>query len=152
MPSPNEEHPVLEVVAPAGGPPTDGAKPPVTDPPLLIRIGTMMQSLREEARECDLDEGGRRRLTELHRRAVETIKEALSDELRAELDEFALPLGDTPSAGELQVAQAQLVGWLDGLFRGIQAAVFNQQVSAQRQLQELRGGGRSVGPDQGQYL
>jgi hypothetical protein len=50
------------------------------------------------------------------------------------------------------VAQAQLVGWLDGLFRGIQAAVFNQQVSAQRQLQELRGGGRSVGPDQGQYL
>ena len=127
--------------------------PAVSDAGVLIRIGTMMQSLREEVREMTLDEAARQRLTDIHRRAVEAVMEVLSDDLRGELADLALPLGDAiPTAAELQVAQAQLVGWLDGLFRGIQTAVVSQQMSAQRQLQELRQGRGPDGRAQGQYL
>lgn len=133
---------------PPGGPDS------VSDPAGLIRIATMMQTLREEVRGLPLDESGRERLTEIHRRAVEAIKETLSDDLREELDGFALPLEGTPTEGELRVAQAQLVGWLEGLFRGIQTAVFSQQMSAQRQLQELSNPGarREDQGLRGQYL
>ena len=136
------------IVMPTGG--RDGDV--VNDPASLIRIGTMVQALREEIKGISLDEAGRQRLAEVHRRTVDAVKEALSDDLREELSEFALPLPDgIPTTSELQIAQALLAGWLEGLFRGIQAAVFTQQAAAQRQLRELKGGPPDE-PGRGQYL
>jgi hypothetical protein len=135
-------------------PPTQIERDVVSNPAGLIRIGTMVQALRDEVRDISLDEPGRRRLTEIHRRSVDAIMEALSGDLREELAEFVLPLGEgVPSQGELLIAQAQLAGWLDGLFRGIQAAVFTQQMASQRQLEELRRGRPAITPgSEGQYL
>ena len=122
----------------------------VANPATLIRIGTMVQAMLDEVRQVTLDEDGRRRMSEIYQRAIDAIKETVSEELRDELSSLHLPFDDgTPSAAELRVAQAQLLGWLDGLFRGIQAAVFNQQLTAQRQLQQLQQGRR---PGDGQYL
>lgn len=130
----------------------------VTRPTKLIRIASMVRSLLDEARRAPLDDAGRRLLREIHERSVTELEEILSDDLKAELDEVTLPFtSDTPSESELRVAQAQLVGWLEGLFHGIQATLFTQQVAAQRQFEEMRsrralemGGGEQRGP--GAYL
>ena len=137
--------------APAGAGGAVGPGPAgVANPAALIRIGTMVQAMLDEVRQVTLDEDGRQRMSEIHQRAVDAIKETVSDELRDELSSLALPLGEgAPSEAELRIAQAQLVGWLDGLFRGIQAAVFSQQLTAQRQLQQLQQGRRR---GDGQYL
>ena len=104
-----------------------GGAEEVADPAELLRIGTMTKALLDEAGEATLDEAGRRRLTEIHRRAVGLVKEAVSPTLRDELSEFALPLGDgDPTEPELRLAQAQLIGWLNGLLTGIQAAAIHQ--------------------------
>lgn len=107
--------------------------PAVTDPSKLLRIGTMIRELLGEARRSPLDESGRERLREIYTRSVAELREVLSPELRGELDDLTVPLdGDAPSESELLVAQAQIVGWLEGLFHGLQASAWAQQVAAQQ--------------------
>src|SRR5262249_44960271 len=101
----------------------------VARPTKLIRIASMVRALLDEARRAPLDDEGRRALKEIHERSIKELEEILSDDLRKELDEVTLTFtGDTPSESELRIAQAQLVGWLEGLFHGIQATLFTQQM------------------------
>ncbi len=111
----------------------------VARPTKLIRIASMVRALLDEARLAPLDDAGRRRLKEIHERSVHELEGILSDDLRKELDDVTLPFtSDTPSDAELRIAQAQLVGWLEGLFHGIQATLFTQQMQAQQQFEEMR--------------
>jgi hypothetical protein len=111
----------------------------VARPTKLIRIASMVRSLLDEARRAPLDDAGRRALKEIHERSVHELEEILSPDLRRELDEVTLPFsGETPSESELRIAQAQLVGWLEGLFHGIQATLFTQQMQAQQQFEQMR--------------
>jgi hypothetical protein len=131
-------------------PPPDGEQPPpdgeegsereaVTQPSKLIRIATMVKSMLEEVRQASLDEAGRQRLRQIHERSVAELSEVLSEDLREELDEVMPPFDErTPSDSELRIAQAQLVGWLEGLFHGIQATMMTQQMMAQQQLEQMR--------------
>ena len=99
----------------------------------------MVKSLLEEVRNAPLDEAGRAHLAQVHSRSIAELKDGLAPELVEELDRIALPFGDgSPSDAELRIAQAQLVGWLEGLFHGIQTALFAQQMAAQAQLQQMR--------------
>ncbi len=117
----------------------DGEGEQVARPTKLIRIASMVRALLDEARRAPLDDAGRRSLKEIHERSVHELEEILSPDLRQELDEVTLPFSsDTPSESELRIAQAQLVGWLEGLFHGIQATLFTQQMQAQRQFEEMR--------------
>ena len=119
-----------------GGDPTGQ----IAQPAKVMRIGTMIKQLLEEVRAAPLDEASRARLREIHQTSIKELEEGLSPELREELDRLTLPFEDssTPSDAELRIAQAQLVGWLEGLFHGIQTALFAQQMAAQAQLQEMR--------------
>ena len=111
----------------------------VEQPAKVMRIGSMIKQLLEEVRNAPLDEAGRTRLAEIHRRSIAELKQGLAPELIEELDRIALPFQDeAPSDAELRIAQAQLVGWLEGLFHGIQTALFAQQMAAQAQLQQMR--------------
>lgn len=111
----------------------------VEEPAKVMRIGTMIKQLLEEVRGAPLDDAGRARLAEIHKRSLDELKDGLAPELVAELDRIALPFSDTaPSDAELRIAQAQLVGWLEGLFHGIQTALVAQQMAAQQQLQQMR--------------
>jgi proteasome activator-like protein len=111
----------------------------VTSPTKLIRIASMVRTMLDEVRRSPLDDAGRRRLREIHEKSLQELESVLSPDLRKELSEVVLPLtSDTPSESELRLAQAQLVGWLEGLFHGIQATLFTQQAMAQSQLEEVR--------------
>ena len=111
----------------------------VAQPAKVMRIGSMIKQLLEEVRNAPLDEAGRVRLAEIHRRSIEELKDGLAPELIEELDRIVLPFTDqAPSDAELRIAQAQLVGWLEGLFHGIQTALVAQQMAAQQQLQQMR--------------
>jgi hypothetical protein len=111
----------------------------VARPTKLIRIASMVRALLDEARRAPLDDAGRKALKEIHERSIHELEEILSDDLRTELDGVSLSFSsDTPSESELRIAQAQLVGWLEGLFHGIQATLFTQQMQAQRQFEEMR--------------
>jgi len=111
----------------------------VEEPAKVMRIGSMIKQLLEEVRNAPLDEAGRRRLADVHHRSIEELKDGLAPELVAELDRIALPFrDDSPTDAELRIAQAQLVGWLEGLFHGIQTALVAQQMAAQQQLQQMR--------------
>jgi hypothetical protein len=112
----------------------------VTAPAKVMRIGSMVKQLLEEVRASPLDEASRERLAEIYERSIVELGEALSSDLQEELRMLALPFrdGEVPSDGELRVAQAQLVGWLEGLFHGIQATLFAQQVVARQQLEQMR--------------
>jgi hypothetical protein len=111
----------------------------VTRPTKLIRIASMVRTMLEEVRRAPLDDAGRRRLAEIHAKSLQELESVLSPELQKEVEEVVLPLSsDTPSESELRLAQAQLVGWLEGLFHGIQATLFTQQALAQGQLEEMR--------------
>ena len=111
----------------------------VEHPGKVMRIASMVKQLLEEVRSAPLDEAGRARLAEIHRRSISELEDGLAPELVDELERITLPFGDNaPSDAELRIAQAQLVGWLEGLFHGIQAALFAQQMAAQQQLQTLR--------------
>ena len=111
----------------------------VEQPAKVMRIGTMIKQLLEEVRAAPLDEAGRQRLREIHDLSIHELEEGLSPELRDELERFSLPFdSDTPSEAELRIAQAQLVGWLEGLFHGIQTALVAQQMAARAQLEEMR--------------
>jgi len=111
----------------------------ISQPAKVMRIGSMVKNLLDEARSAQLDEGGRRRLREIYEQSVKELSDALSSDLSAELARMALPFTDeVPSESELRVAQAQLVGWLEGLFHGIQASLFAQQAAAAAQLEQMR--------------
>jgi hypothetical protein len=111
----------------------------IESPAKVMRIGSMVKQLLDEVRAASLDEAGRTRLREIYEISVRELASALSDDLAAELDRMAIPFGEgVPSESELRVAQAQLVGWLEGLFHGIQATLMAQQMAARAQLEELR--------------
>jgi hypothetical protein len=154
--------PGVEVVEPAAA----SQAPPqetVMEPAKLLRIASMVRQLLDDTRQASLDEGGRRRLTEIYQRSVSELGESISQDLKEELAELTPPLEETPSESEIRIAQAQLVGWLEGLFHGIQAAMFAQQAAARAQFEELRRrglpgaqpepDGQPTGPQtRGQYL
>ena len=112
----------------------------VTAPAKVMRIGSMVKQLLEEVRSSPLDDASRERLAEIYERSIVELTEALSPDLQHELRNLALPFkdGEIPSDGELRVAKAQLVGWLEGLFHGIQATLFAQQIAARQQLEQMR--------------
>ena len=178
MVSVTEQQPEEKTVVVVGpdGPPIGAVNDRDDDPSRLIeqpakvmRIGTMIKQLLEEVRSAPLDEKGRERLVDIHRKSIVELEDGLAPELRDELERISTEFteGSTPSEAELRVAQAQLVGWLEGLFHGIQAALVAQQMAARMQLEQMhRGrpalppglGGPSVRPDEpggrapGQYL
>jgi hypothetical protein len=136
--------PVL--VAPDGsGHPEDGSAGPdqqetVEQPAKVMRIGSMIKQLLEEVRAAPLDDASRARLREIYETSVRELAEGLSPDLRDELASLTLPFADdaAPSDAELRIAHAQLVGWLEGLFHGIQATLFAQQMAARAQLDQMR--------------
>ncbi len=139
----------VEGPAAAGAAPTiaadaddaEGAGAEVESPAKIIRIGAMVKQLLEEVRNTSLDEASRGQLRDIYERSLDQLKTALSPELGAELEElsFDFPDGTVPSEAELRMAQAQLVGWLEGLFHGIQATLVAQQMAARQQLEGMRG-------------
>jgi Protein of unknown function (DUF2587) len=128
----------------------DGEDPSrlIEQPAKVMRIGSMIKQLLEEVKAAPLDEASRSRLREIHKRSITELEDGLAPELREELERLSLPFedGTTPSESELRVAQAQLVGWLEGLFHGIQAALVAQQMAARLQLEQMRSGGRPALP------
>ncbi|MCV7283568.1 bacterial proteasome activator family protein [Mycolicibacterium flavescens] len=115
----------------------------VEQPAKVMRIGTMIKQLLEEVRAAPLDDASRNRLREIHRTSISELEDGLAPELREELERLTLPFTEegVPSDAELRIAQAQLVGWLEGLFHGIQTALFAQQMAARQQLEQMRGQG-----------
>jgi hypothetical protein len=126
-----------------------GVSAMVEQPAKVMRIGTMIKQLLEEVRAAPLDEASRNRLKEIHENSIKELEEGLAQELRDELHRLSLPFTEdvTPSDSELRIAQAQLVGWLEGLFHGIQTALFAQQMAARAQLEQMR---RGLPPGTGQ--
>src|SRR5438445_13061990 len=133
----------------------------ITEPAKLLRIASMVRELLEETRAASIDEPGRRRLADIYDRSVGELRDVLSDDLREELASLAPTMDGVPTESEIRVAQAQLVGWLEGLFHGIQAAMFAQQMAARAQLEQVRRRGLPGGPmppqeerppDSGPYL
>jgi hypothetical protein len=129
----------------------------VEQPAKVMRIGTMIKQLLEEVRAAPLDDASRERLRDIHRSSIRELEEGLAPELREELERLTLPFSDDsiPSDAELRIAQAQLVGWLEGLFHGIQTALFAQQMAARAQLEQMRQGALPPGAPivaPGQYL
>ena len=139
----------------------------VEQPAKVMRIGTMIKQLLEEVRAAPLDDASRNRLRDIHRTSIRELEDGLAPELREELERLTLPFTEdaVPSDAELRIAQAQLVGWLEGLFHGIQTALFAQQMAARAQLEQMRQGALPPGmgmpgqqrggpshPGTGQYL
>ena len=129
------------------GPARDGSGPgeeersteSVREPAKVLRIGSMVKTLLDEVRAAPLDERSRVRLREIYEQSIRDLSEGLSPDLVAELERMAPPFGaEAPSESELRIAQAQLVGWLEGLFHGIQATLMSQQMAARAQLEEMR--------------
>jgi hypothetical protein len=113
--------------------------PHVTEPSKLLRIASMTRAMLEEVREAPLDDAGRSRLLSIYERSLEELKGVLSEDLREELDAVFVPINEeSPSEAELRIAQAQLVGWLEGLFHGIQASLISQQMAASAQLDLMK--------------
>ena len=140
--TPDAETPDAETVGPES---TDGKATgsTITDAAKLIRLGTMTQSLMSEAREAPLDEAGRTLLAKIHTETMAALQDTISQDLLDELQEFQLCMDGTdepPSESELRIAQAQLVGWLQGLHQGFQAMAMAQQAAAMQQLQQLQAG------------
>ena len=130
---PSDEQPAEATVEEASG-------DAVTSPAKVMRIGSMVKMLLEEVRAAPLDEPSRERLAEIYERSISELSDALSPDLQHELKMLALPFrdGEVPTEGEIRVAKAQLVGWLEGLFHGIQATLFAQQLAARQQLEQIR--------------
>jgi hypothetical protein len=132
------------VEAPDPPPTTSGAgseeqTEAIERPAKLLRIGSMVKQLLEEVRQAPLDEASRGRLREIYEQSIRELADGLSPDLAAELDRISIPFdAPTPSESELRIAHAQLVGWLEGLFHGIQATLVAQQVAARAQLDEMR--------------
>lgn len=138
----------VEVVDAVGAPGTPGSdsdsklepdKETITEPQKLLRIASMVRNMLDEVRRAPLDDAGRKHLKAIHNRSLAALEDVLSEDLRKELSEVVIPFTDSaPSESELRIAQAQLVGWLEGLFHGIQATLFSQQAVAQAQFEEMR--------------
>ena len=144
-----------------GQPATDEDDGSLTDmveqPAKVMRIGTMIKQLLEEVRAAPLDDASRNRLRDIHAASIRELEDGLSPDLREELERITLPFSEdaTPSDAELRIAQAQLVGWLEGLFHGIQATLFAQQMAARAQLDQMRQRGLPPGAESqhpGTYL
>ncbi|MEH0843001.1 bacterial proteasome activator family protein [Micromonospora sp. CPCC 205711] len=118
----------------------------VEQPAKVMRIGSMIKQLLEEVKSAPLDDASRHRMREIHERSIVELKDGLAPELREELERLALPFTDdkAPSESELRIAHAQLVGWLEGLFHGIQAALVAQQMAARVQLEQMRSGRQAL--------
>ena len=112
----------------------------VEQPAKVMRIGSMIRQLLEEVKSAPLDEASRNRLKEIHKASIHELEAGLAPELVEELERLTLPFSEdqTPSEGELRIAQAQLVGWLEGLFHGIQTAIYAQQMAARAQFEQMR--------------
>jgi len=141
-PQPPAEQPD-EIVLPGGaegGSAQAGETEAVTSPAKVMRIGSMVKTLLEEVRAAPLDEPSRERLAEIYERSIAELSDALSPDLQQELKMLALPFkdGEIPTEAEIRIAKAQLVGWLEGLFHGIQATLFAQQLAARQQLEQIR--------------
>jgi Protein of unknown function (DUF2587) len=150
--SQDQEQPQVVIVGPdgigvagsSGGDDDESSEPSITDmveqPAKVMRIGSMIKQLLEEVRAAPLDEKSRARLKEIHKSSIEELEKGLAPELIDELERLSLPFTeeDLPSDAELRIAQAQLVGWLEGLFHGIQTALFAQQMAARAQLEQMR--------------
>ncbi|HEV8144449.1 MAG TPA: proteasome activator [Methylomirabilota bacterium] len=119
----------------------------IQQPAKLMRIASMIKELLGEVRESSLDDAGRARLHQVYERALAALRDSLSEELQQELATLTLPLGGTPSQSEIRIAQAQLVGWLEGLFHGIQAALWSQQMAARAQLEQMGRRGLPPAPE-----
>jgi hypothetical protein len=135
--------PAPELVVPDGVEPPEEERPraeSVESPAKVMRIGSMIKQLLDEVRQAELDQPSRERLREIYEASVTELASALSPDLQDELARLALPFESegVPSGAELRVAKAQLVGWLEGLFHGIQATLFAQQMAARQQLEEMR--------------
>lgn len=149
-------HDAAEAVA------TPGPAETIGEPAKVMRIGTMIKQLLEEVRAAPLDEASRVRLKEIHARSIKELEEGLTPDLRDELERLSLPFTEdsVPSDAELRITQAQLVGWLEGVFHGLQTALFAQQMAARAQLEQMRRGQLPPGPSStgegnpgmGQYL
>lgn len=170
----DDAHRRVMIVGPDGNPigdvePTDRedesqVESLVQSPAKVMRIGSMVKQLLDEVKSAPLDESARVRLREIHLQSIKELEEALAPELVEELERLSQPFSDpAPSEAELRIAQAQLVGWLEGLFHGIQAALYAQQMTAKAQFEEMRrqammqgqlppGQGGPGGPSAGQYL
>jgi hypothetical protein len=159
----------VEVVPPTTEPEADDEeRVAITDPGKLMRIAVMLKGLQEEVRSAPTDDAGRERLKVVHERALQQLCGVLSEDLQQELSSLSLPFDESlPTESEIRIAQAQLVGWLEGLFQGIQAAIFQQQAMARQQLEQMRQRGLPSGmpgrpgqqpqpsgqqPSTGQYL
>ncbi len=134
----------------------------VEQPAKVMRIGSMIKQLLDEVKSAPLDEAARQRLKQIHATSIKELEDGLAPELIEELERLSLPFTDdsVPSEAELRIAQAQLVGWLEGLFHGIQTALFAQQMAARAQLEQMRRQaiegadpqGPMPGPHSGPYL
>jgi hypothetical protein len=180
-PGPGDQHPQQVLVVGPDGQPVGSLTMPqgegrdgsegstgindlVEQPAKVMRIGTMIKQLLEEVRAAPLDDASRNRLRDIHASSIRELEQGLAPELREELERITLPFNgdETPSDAELRIAQAQLVGWLEGVFHGIQTALFAQQMAARAQLEEMRrralpAGGSEQGQPEirhggGQYL
>jgi hypothetical protein len=136
------------VVPPQGALDGDEAQGAIEQPGKLLRIAVMIRELLEEVRREPLDEHAREHLRDIHAKVIAELKTGLSGALAEELERITLPLpaSGVPSESEIRIAQAQLLGWLEGLFQGIQAAIATQQLAAQAQLMEMRRRGLPAGP------
>jgi hypothetical protein len=130
-----------ELIVPGDGAEPDEDREFVSEPAKVMRVGSMIKQLLDEVRTTELDEPSRVRLREIYETSIDELGSALSPDLREELTRLASPFSDdaTPTPVELRIAQAQLVGWLEGLFHGIQATLFAQQMAARQQLEQVRG-------------
>lgn len=147
--------PMPTSATPMGQPGDEGAQEMaemVSEPAKVMRIGSMIKQLLDEVRAAPLDDASRNRLREIHQSSIRELEDGLSPELVEELERLSLPFDDssTPSDAEIRIAQAQLVGWLEGLFHGIQTALFAQQMAARVQLEEMRRKALPGGPAPGQ--
>ncbi|MDA2956668.1 MAG: DUF2587 domain-containing protein [Actinomycetota bacterium] len=147
MPSPDENSVVHRPDAVLGGSdeeshtsdPSQPLRESVTEPGKVMRIGSMVKQLLEELRSTHLDEPSRERLAEIYERSIVELSAAMSPDLQEELRMLTLPFSsDAPTESELRMAKAQLVGWLEGLFHGIQATLFAQQMAARQQIEQMR--------------
>ena len=152
-PSVDVEQPDAVFMA-APGPPDGPVTETVSEPAKVMRVGSMVKQLLDEVKSAPLDDRSRERLAVIYQRSLDELSSALSPDLSSELRSMALPFtpGVVPTDAELRIAQAQLVGWLEGLFHGIQATLFAQQLVARQQFEQMRGqlvagGMRPGGPD-----
>jgi hypothetical protein len=122
----------------------------IEQPGKLLRIAAMIRELLQEVRQSSLDEAGRQRLGQIYDRSLAELKDVLSEDLRRELTTLTIPLDRTSSESEIRVAQAQLVGWLEGLFHGMQAALWAQHMQARAQFEQMRRRGLPAGSPPGE--